>query len=299
MRVALIGYGAVAAIHAARLKNRTELVAVAGPDGEKAERFAQQHDIPNAERELKSALSRCNAAIICSPSPAHFVQAKEALESSINVLVELPACSSIAEAETLQALAQSRDVIVQCAHTSRYAESYQRITNWIRTNALGEIRHIRYVRSIPPRKRSWLDDALLHHAEHPLDLLLYWFGPVRALGCVAHPGVPGSQEVALLASVCAGVPVSISISYTSRFSEVQMTIVGSEHTIATDGFTYVRSDDPTLTWRGDEQHVYECAIEKQDIAFLEACRNGYGGIPWSETIELTRCVEDFANIWRQ
>jgi 2-hydroxy-4-carboxymuconate semialdehyde hemiacetal dehydrogenase len=294
MRVALIGYGAVAAIHARALSKSAEFVAVCGPDEKKAEAFARLHDIPHADTQLERALARSEAAIITSPTPLHFHQAVDTLKSGVNVLIELPACASPLEAETLSALAISNQLELQCAHTSRYLEPYRRMEPWIQSGALGEIRHVHYIRSMTPRQRSWVDDALLHHAQHPLDLFLHWFGSVQPLGCAAHPGVPGAQDLSLLASIYDKVPVTISISYSSRLPELKMTIIGTEHTIATDGFTYIASDEPGFRWQGDEQRVYETAIEEQDMAFLNACYSGNGGIPWTETMNLTRCVQAFA-----
>lgn len=297
MRVALIGYGAVAEIHARRLAGQADLISVFGPDHKKANKFAQAHGIPNADVELERTLARSHAAIICSPSAFHFEQARVALEHGVNVLVELPACTFVREAETLAAAAQSHDVVVQCAHTSRYAEPYRRISEWISRRALGDIRYIHYLRCIPPRKRSWTDDALLHHAEHPLDLFLHWFGFLTPLGCAAHPSIPGAQDVSLIARVCENAPVTVCISYTSRVAEVKMTVVGIKHTIVTDGFSYVDADEPRFTWKGDEQQVYEAAIQEQDTMFLKACRDGEGGVPWHETVKLTNCVSEFANLW--
>ncbi len=299
MRVALIGYGAVAVIHSRRLAGYAKLISVFGPDETKARTFAQAHEIPNAYVDLERALAGSDAAIICSPSALHFEQAKAALEAGVHVLVELPACVSVAEAETLSAVARSRRLVLQCAHTSRYAEPYRRVSEWIKTGALGEIRHVHYIRCIPPRKRSWTDDALLHHAEHPLDLFLHWFGFIKPLGCAAYPCIPGAQDLSLIASVCNNVPVSVSISYTSRLPEVKMTLIGTEHTIATDGFTYIAADEPGFTWQGDERQVYESAIQKQDISFLNACRDGQGGVPWHETVKLTNCISEFANLWNR
>lgn len=299
MRVALIGYGAVAAVHARAISEPAELVTVCGPDEKKAEAFAKLHNIPHADTELRNALGRSDAAIVCSPSPLHFSQGIGALECGSNVLLELPACTSIAEAETLSALAASNRVVLQCAHTSRYLEPYRRIAASIRSGALGEIRHVHYVRLMPPRVRSWTDDALLHHAQHPLDLFLDWFVAIEPRGCAARPSVPGAQDISLVGSVYDKVPVTISISYSSRLPELKMTIIGSKHTIATDGFTYISSDDSSFRWQGDEQKVYETAIQEQDSAFLNACRGRGSGIPWSETMKLTGCVGEFANLWNR
>lgn len=297
MRVALIGYGSVAAVHSRVVKEHAEIVTVYGPNRSKVEEFARVHRIPFADSDLKRALSRADAAIVCSPSDLHFKQASEALKNGVNTLVELPACKSAEEAQSLAKLAGAGGLSIQCAHTSRYMESHQRIAAWIHKDVLGDIRHAHYIRCIPPRVRSWADDALLHHAEHPLDLFLHWFGPLKPLGCAAHPSIPGAQDISLLASVCGNIPVALSISYTSQFPEIRMTIVGSKHTIATDGFTYIASDEPSLLWRGHEQQVYERAIEEQDFRFLRSCGGGGGGIPWDETIRLVNCAAEFAKLW--
>lgn len=299
MRVALIGYGAVAAIHARAVKKSAELVTVCGPDEKKAEAFARLHDIPHADTKLERALARSEAAIIASPTPLHFRQAVETLKSGLNALIELPACASPLEAETLSALAVSNQLTLHCAHTSRYLEPYRRIGRWIQDGALGQIRHVHYLRSMTPRPRSWVDDALLHHAQHPLDLFLHWFGSIRPVGCAAYPGIPGAQELSVLASIYDNVPVAISISYSSRLPELKMTIIGTKHTIATDGFTYISSDDASFKWQGDEQSVYEAAIQEQDSAFFSACHSKGDGILWSETIKLTGCVQEFANLWNR
>ncbi|MGH9844864.1 MAG: hypothetical protein ACREEM_39610 [Blastocatellia bacterium] len=74
-----------------------------------------------------------------------------------------------------------------------------------------------------------------------MNALLDWFGEVTPLACAAPQASP-PQNVALLARLPGGAPVSVSVSYDSRLPEARMLIVGSEHTIETDGFSYLRSD---------------------------------------------------------
>jgi 2-hydroxy-4-carboxymuconate semialdehyde hemiacetal dehydrogenase len=298
MRVGLIGYGAVAAVHARCLKQHVELVTVCGPDKRKAEAFAELHGIRYADTNLKVALGRAETAIICSPSSMHYEQAIEALHAGVHVLIELPPCTSKVEAEDLAMAAEKHRWILQCAHTSRYLEPYRRLTNWIQEGALGDIRHVQYVRSIPPRTRSWTDDALWHHASHALDLFLLWFGSLEPLSCAAHPSVPGAQDLSLTALGSGNAPIAVSISYTSRLPETKMTIIGTNHTVATDGFSYMSSDDAHFTWQGCEQTAYESAIQEQDAAFCEACCGSQSGVPWNQTIRLINCVTEFLNLWR-
>ena len=289
-RVAILGYGAVAAVHARRLRRSAaaDIVAVFGPSEEKARRFAQAHGIPVAATSLESACAAADTAIICSPSPRHYEQALAVLEAGLNALVELPACESVAEARRLEALARGRGLILRCAHTSRYLEPYLRLEGWLSEGTLGNIEQVHYLRSIPPRERSWIDDALLHHAGHPLDLFLHWWGTLRPLGCAALPQTRGAQNLALVARLESGAPVSVAISYTARIPEVRMSVVGSRHTVITDGFSYIRSDSAGLCWQGDGEETYEHAIELQDIEFLHG-----GGVRWAETVRLTALAGEF------
>ncbi len=266
MRVAIVGYGAVAGVHMRGLRHsRTaEVVSVSGPNPEKARRFADLHGIPSV-----ASIAPADVAIICSPSPWHCEQARAALEAGLHVLVELPACETPDQARQLGRLASERGLMLACAHTSRYLGPYERLEGWIREGRLGAIEQVHYLRVIPPRQRSWTDDALLHHAEHPLDLFLKWFGSLRALACAALPSAVGAQNLALIAELPGGAPVSVAISYTARIAEVRMTVAGSEHTVITDGFSFIRSDAAELCWQGDGEETYECAVEAQDAAFLD------------------------------
>ena len=300
MRLTLAGYGAVAAIHARRLRARgVEMHAVYGPSLPKAHDFAAAHGFPIAVCDFEPALEGADAVIVCSPSAAHYGQAMAAVSRSVATLVELPACGSLEECTALSAAARASGAILQCAHSSHYLFPYRLIGSWIAAGSLGGIRGIYYTRTVPSRGRSWSDDALLHHAAHPLDLFLHWFGALRPLGCAAAPAVPGPQDVAMVAALPGGSPASIAVSYTARLASVRMTVCGADHTVVTDGFSRIESDAPEFQWSGDERETYEQAIEDQDLAFLDACRTGCGGVSWEVTMRLQQYLEAFAGLWNR
>jgi 2-hydroxy-4-carboxymuconate semialdehyde hemiacetal dehydrogenase len=301
LRVAILGYGAVAAIHAARMRGRAgvKLTAVYGPNADKARAFAAAHGIATATDSLDDALRNADAAVICSPSARHAEQAACALEAGLHVLVELPACATLAEAEGLAEIAARQPQVLQCAHTSRCLEPYRRLGHAIAQGRLGEIQQIHYVRQIEPRVRSWEDDALRHHAAHPLDLVRLWCGYVRALACAAHPRIGCCRNLSLTGELTHGAPVTVAISYTARLPRVLMTVIGSEHTVETDGFTFLKSDLPDLCGSYDAQRSYESAIEEQDAAFVGCCLGEPGGVAWDETIALVRLVDQFRDLWRR
>jgi 2-hydroxy-4-carboxymuconate semialdehyde hemiacetal dehydrogenase len=295
--IAIIGCGAVAAVHASRLSRAgVPIASVCGSEIGKAQTFAAAHKIDRAVSDLDSALEGVDAAIIASPSSLHYQQALRALEQRVHVLAELPACASAAEAEDLRQAAIRFNVILQCAHTSRYIEPYHRIGCWIRENRLGTVRQIHYFRCVLPSRRSWRDDALLHHASHPIDLLSEWFGEFEPTSCAGTMHGQSYTDVALTARLSDGAPVTIAISYSAKLPQTRMTVIGEEHTVIAEGFQSITSDDEALVWQGDSTAIYKQAIEEQDLAFLMHCQTGSGGIAWSETIKLTRYVDAFRRL---
>lgn len=301
MRIAIVGYGAVAAIHARELAHGSdaELAVVCGPDAKKAEAFALEHGIKRTVTSVDDIVGVADAAIVCSPSGLHFEQARALLQAGVSTLVELPACSSLHEALELGRLAEERGLILQCAHTSRYVEPSRRLGEALSRGTLGSVLQIHSMRTLTLRKRSWSDDALLHHAAHPLHLLLHWFPSLRLIGCAAQPAAIGAQDVAVLAALDHGAPATISISYSSHLPKSEMIVIGDRHTFSTDGFSRVRSDLSELDWDGDAEEAYHTSIRNQDLDFLRACRGEKAGTPWDETITLMRTIDELRQLARQ
>jgi 2-hydroxy-4-carboxymuconate semialdehyde hemiacetal dehydrogenase len=293
MRVAMIGSGSVASIHAAKLSDSpgVELATVYSPDSRKASAFASRHGIKSVKDSVREAIANATAAIICSPSGEHFAQARECLLAGVHTLIELPPCADASQAEELGELAKNGGIQVGCAHTARYLLPYASIQAGL--EKIGEILEINYVRYHQLRARSWTDNALLHHAAHPLDLIMNWCGGLSAIGCVARPDSSAAQAVSILGRLPNGGPASIAVSYTSHLPHTRMLIVGSEHTVETDGFSYVNSDLAELRLQAAQQEVYEQAVGKQDLEFLSACTGENAFIDWAETVRLIRAVNQF------
>jgi len=297
-RVGVVGYGAVAAVHVKGLhRSGANLRIVSGPREDKAEAFARAHDIPNFTTSLERVFDECDAVIVASPSHHHFGQAHAALEAGRHVLVELPACSSAVEARALITAAVDHNALVQCAHTSRYLAGFSRLRVLLENDALGVVLHVECFRApVRHTPRSWTDDALLHHAAHHVDLALHWFGWFEPLACVTHPALECPQDVALLARLESGAPLHLGVTYNSRLPVSRVTVVGSKHTVETDGFSHLRSDESAFDWQGDEAASYESAIRNQDQDFLAFVEGSDTGTPWSDTLQLAECLDRFLEL---
>lgn len=295
MRVAMIGCGAVASVHATSLAIQpdVELAVVYSPEREQAAYFADRFGVPSIVPSLKEAIALADVAVICSPSASHFGQAKECLYAGCHVLSELPPCNGPIEAEELGAIARRQGVLLGCAHTSRYLEPYARIHAVLKAGRIGEIQEVSYIRYPQLRSRTWIDNALMHHAAHPIDLVLRWCGELRPIACSAFPDACSAQSVSILAALPSGRPFAATVSYDAKISISRMVIVGTTHTIETDGFSSLHSDLEDLHFTGDEREVYEQAILAQDKEFLGACRGKNSYISWGETEELMRTIHQF------
>jgi len=295
IRVAIIGYGAVGSIHAAKLAKEpgVQLISVYGPKRKKALEFAAAHGILRVCNSITDALSGVDVAIICSPSMLHFKQAQECLNQGVHTLIELPPCENAAEAEELAHLAGQRGAKIGCAHTSRFVGPYKQAKAAIESGTLGVIQEINYVRYHRLRERSWTDNALLHHSAHPIDLLFFWCGGVEPKGCVALPDVRLPHTVSLLGKLPSGGAAAVTVSYASRIYQTLMMVVGGKHTIKTDGFSYAESDLPELEFRGNEQETYEEAIHLQDAEFLRSCQGKTDFVSWEEIIKVLRTIDTF------
>ncbi len=303
IEIGLAGYGAVAEVHARRLRRNSaaRLAAVYGPNREKAEDFARRLEIPRATDGLEELLEVSEAVIIASPTACHFEQAHAALARGRAVLVELPPCLSAAEAERLAEEAARRGSVLQCAHTSRYLAPYRRVREEIASGRLGTIFALQYTRCLRLRARSWQDDALLHHTAHPADLFLDWFGEFEPVAALTRPEEPPRQEVLFLArgGGSGQVALSVFVSYSSRRPRSQVFIEGEAATLETDGFSYLRRNEAEILLELDAKETYEAAIERQDEAFLAACEGKPAGVSWEETVRLMRRLDRLAELAHQ
>ncbi len=301
MKVALIGHGYVGSVHASQLalEKGVDLVAVFGVERDKAVEFASIYGIKNVADSLQEAVSLADAAIVCSPSPLHYQQARDCLELGAHTLLEMPPCSTRKEAEALGELAARRGVSLQAAHTARYILPHVRMGSAVQSGELGAIQEVSFMRHHKLKERAWTDDALLHHAAHPLDLLIQWFGSVTPVGCVGLPQARGAQTVALLGQLPSGAPATLAVTYASCLPLMRMWIVGDRHTVETDCFSYLRSDLDHLQITVPEQESYEKSIHDQDVAFLRSCQGEKTGVPWLQTVELIGTLNAFQDLGRK
>jgi 2-hydroxy-4-carboxymuconate semialdehyde hemiacetal dehydrogenase len=286
-RLAFVGYGSIAAAHAAafrRLPN-VEPVWVVGRDPESTAAFAREWDFPRWTLDLEEALNSGDApvdgVVITSPSDLHAAQTELCLRAGKHVLAEIPLATQLADAERVAAAAQETGQRVQVAHTQRYLPALQELR---RRLAEGELtpHHVvcrwfflrRDNVNWMGRRRTWTDNLLWHHGCHVVDAALWLLGgdiPPEAMDVRAQFGPPHSVL---------GIPldldiqfrvretlVTVAMSYNSAWPRHEYFLIGEEGSVEFRDGKLWSPDGVLFEPEGDDS-----SIQRQNAEWLAAIR---------------------------
>ena len=284
--VAMLGYGAVAELHAAALRQiGVTLVQVAGPNAAAVESFRARHRIAHAGTDVEAAVraDEVGIVVIASPSPVHVDQVRMALEAGRHVLVEIPLALALHDGEALVALAESRGVLLGVCHTLRFSEPFRLLRSTL--DATGKrpmhvvarsLQHRREDVGWTGRRRSWTDNLLWHHGGHVIDMSLELLrSPV--IGVQAAIGTRFSKsddpmDCAIAIETEAGGVATIALSYNAVVPVSDFVVVAEDDTYLVDN-ARIRSAQGVM-FEGDPREIEITAITEQDSAFIEGVRTG-------------------------
>ncbi len=196
IKTAIIGCGKGAHLHAQALKNLPEslFTAVYSRDYQKAQAFADQYGVKAyASIEELATEAGVQAALICTPHPAHAGPAVQAANAGMHLLVEKPLAASLADCDAIINAANVNGVTVGTICQRRFYPPALRIRQAIDAGKIGRPifgtvnmlgwRDEAYYRSDPWRG-SWRGEGggvLVNQAPHQLDLLQWYLGPIDEL----------------------------------------------------------------------------------------------------------------------
>jgi UDP-N-acetyl-2-amino-2-deoxyglucuronate dehydrogenase len=189
LRMAIIGCGKVAHLHAKALQQIDEciLVAVQSRNPERAKDFATQYGVKAYDKiDEMIRKEKVGAVIICTPHPEHKNPAITALEAGAHVLVEKPLAITLEDCDAMIAAAEKNKKTLGVVSQRRFFSSSLRMKQAITDGKIGRPslatvlmlgwRNEAYYKSDPWRG-SWQKEGggvLVNQAPHQLDLL-QWF----------------------------------------------------------------------------------------------------------------------------
>ncbi|MGA2776284.1 MAG: Gfo/Idh/MocA family oxidoreductase [Steroidobacteraceae bacterium] len=168
MRTAVVGVGYLGRFHAqkyATLPN-SELVGVADPDPAAGSAVAAELGVP-AHADYRELLGRVDAVSIVTPTPSHYLIAKDFLDAGAHVLVEKPMTVTVEEGEALIAAAKRAGRILQVGHLERFNAAVQAVQP-----ILTAPRFIESARLAPFKQRGTEVNVVLDLMIHDIDLIL-------------------------------------------------------------------------------------------------------------------------------
>jgi D-xylose 1-dehydrogenase (NADP+, D-xylono-1,5-lactone-forming) len=139
---AAIGSEVVPAFHGSA---RNELLAVASRDPDRAQSYAEEHEIPRWYHGYEAMLGagELDAVYIAVPNALHGEWIRAALEAGKHVLCEKPLTPTSAEAAQLFDLAGSRGLVLAEAFMYRHHPKTLRVRELLEEGAIGDLRTIR------------------------------------------------------------------------------------------------------------------------------------------------------------
>jgi predicted dehydrogenase len=216
MRIAFVGCGYVADFYAKTLANHPglELIAVADRDAGRAAHFAAFYRVPRFGA-LASIVEDPNVDIVVNLTnpDSHFEVSKAALEAGKHVYSEKPLAMSLAHAQQLVKIADSRGLQIAGAPCTVLGESAQTLWKTLRAGTIGKPRllyaelddgpvHLmdfkdwRSESGTPwPYKDEFEVGCTLEHAGYCVTWLVAFFGPARQVTSFAATLVPDKGVV--------------------------------------------------------------------------------------------------------
>lgn len=177
-RVAIVGFGHWGPNYARILSGTlsgARLVACAEPSAGRLAAFERQYPSARAYADFRRMLrdGDVDAAIIATPTSTHREIAEECLSAGLHVLVEKPLASTVADAESIIAVARGVRRTLMVGHTFLFNPAVQAIKGYIDTGLLGDIRYMYFQRTgLGPIRQDV--NALWDLAPHDISMLHYW-----------------------------------------------------------------------------------------------------------------------------
>ncbi len=261
LRIGLVGFGFMGKTHLHSVRElpffyqtnalgyTAEVVAVCASSPASAEAAARDFGIPHACASAADMIADPTIDIIdiVSPNPCHFAVARDAVSAGKHVLCEKPLTVTVAEAETLCALAEERGVTCGTVFNNRFLLPVMRARELIGAGRLGRILSFdftyRHNSCIDPTRRAgWKQDAvfgggtLFDLGSHVIDLChalcgeLAWVSGKSQIAFPTHLAPDGSEwrtnadeAFYLLAGTPEGAVGSITVSKLTQGANDELT----------------------------------------------------------------------------
>ncbi len=284
MRFCISGNGAMANAHLKAIKAiaGSEVTVLQSRTQEGTQKVASEYGVPVALTNFEEAVNRADvdAVIITGPTQVHADQAEIAMRAGKHVLIEIPMCDSVADAERIVRVQQETGVTAMAGHVRRFNPSHQLMHQKLHNEGLFLQQmqaHTHFFRrtniNALGQARSWVDHLLWHHACHTVDLFSYQTGEevsvVSAVQGPYHPELKIAMDMGIIMQTPKGSICVLSLSFNDEGP------IGSPYRYICDKGTWVSFYDDLTDGFGAKLDLSGVApsmngFENQDREFIAA-----------------------------
>lgn len=172
----------------------SSVYAVMSRSKEKAQSYAQRHNIPHWYTDAQQLINdpNVNAIYIATPPSSHATYAIMAMKSGKPVYVEKPLASSYYDCQRIDRMSEKTHVPCFVAYYRRYLPYFLKVKELLKSGAIGHVISVQVRFACPPRDLDYDSTSLPWRvqrdiagggyfydlAPHQIDLLQELFGPI-------------------------------------------------------------------------------------------------------------------------
>ena len=248
MRWALIGASTIARQYmvGAIRAQQGEIVSVLSGSAERAQAFANEHQIPQSGADLDALLAnpQVDAVYISSTNDKHLPQAMAAVQAGKHVLCEKPLALTLEDAGNMVRAAQEARLVFATNHHLRCSGSHRAVRALIVSGRIGRVLSLRLHHAVflPPHLQGWRINApaagggvIPDITVHDADVARFLLGedPVSVVAQMTSSGLgEGVEDSAMSVWVMpSGAMVMSHESFTHPFAGSGLEVHGTEGSI--------------------------------------------------------------------
>ncbi len=193
LKAAVIGVGYLGRFHAQKYQSNpyVDLVGVVDTDAKAAAKVAAEVQ-SRAYTDYKELLSQVDLVSIVVPTKYHYAVAKDCFNAGCHVLLEKPVTQTVAEAEELILLADSKGLVFQVGHLERFNPAVMALKG-----VLNNPQFIESHRLSPFKPRGTDVNVVLDLMIHDIDILLSLVShPLKTVNSVGVPVLSEEVDIA-------------------------------------------------------------------------------------------------------
>jgi predicted dehydrogenase len=229
LRIGVVGFGKMGALHAATLNAMAEAKVVAVSETNAFVRHAVEsltaeiHTYARHEEMLEK--EKLNAVVITTPVSFHAPIARDCIEKGVAVLIEKPMAANFADAARVADEASRRNLQGLVAYPLRYIDTFRKGHEILDAKVLSPVQWVTasiYVTENMKKTDNWLYDkklsgggALIGLGCHIIDTLLWYFGVPESVIAVTSAPISGDIEdfAHCMFRYPTGLAVSVEVSW--------------------------------------------------------------------------------------